>query len=173
MSITRVSHLQVILRGARRVGSLGWDLLLTTSPFAPVMLFYQVAPVLIVYLHSLSPASAAGFEAIGRASGLPWWGIVLIFLGCAVLGFQFKSPQARSVLVWPMLIYATLLAKLTLDGVFSAGSAFSILFLVTCGWMGLALLRYYQEMITARRAITALERQVADLRKGLPNADQQ
>ncbi len=171
MSITKVSHVQVVVRGAKRVGSFGWDLLLTTSPFAPVMLFYQVAPVLIVYLHSLSPASAAGFDAIGHASGLPWWGIVLIFIVCAVLGFQFKSPQVRSLLVWPMLLYAGLLAKLTLDGVFSAGSAFSILFLITCGWMGLALLRYYQEMATAKNAIKALEVQVADLKKSLPHAD--
>lgn len=162
MNISQIRmQLQVVRRGMTKLGTLIWNILLIPSPFAPIMLFYHVAPILIVYLYTTSPGSKAGLDLIARDTGLPWWGAPAMFILCAMIGYEVRSAKVNALLTLPMAFYAVVILLESLAGATSASGLIPALYMTVSAWSALSLTRYYQELQDVKRAIVAIKQKQA------------
>lgn len=154
MNLTRV--LSTIARGARRLGDWLWNLLLTPSPFAPVMLFYTVAPALIVYLYLSDGGAMSALDLIALRTGVTWWTPPAIFVVCSWVSYESRSARLNALLTLPMAGYALILLVMSLTYDLGAGSAMTALLLLVAAWSALGLCRYYAEQDTLKKSVLAL-----------------
>lgn len=151
-----------------------WNLLLTPSPFAPVMLFYHVAPILIVYLYMTNPGAQVGLNNIAELTRLPWWFPPALFIVCAMVGYENRTPKVNALLTLPMAFYAVVLLVASLERGFSSTSLLTALYMVVAAWAALSLTRYYQELQTVKLALIFLQRtmDVNEAKKGITASEQ-
>lgn len=165
------SSIEDFRTGLKKFGNILWDILLIPSPFAPVMFFYFVAPLITVYLHATNPPSASALDYIMSLVGMEWWAIPVIFIACAMIGYENRSAKVNALLCIPMLMFALLVIAGILNGRFPASSLlFPLLYMVVASWGCLIGIRYFHEMNAVKKAQIAVvqrcnsaEKRVADL----------
>lgn len=166
VNLTRT--LKTIWRGMNRLGDWLWNLLLTPSPFAPVMLFYTVAPALIVYLYLTNASTAGALDLIARRTGVTWWTPSAIFVVCSWLSYESRSARLNALLTLPLAGYALILLAMSLSLDLGAGSAVTALLLLVAAWSSLGLCRYYAEQAVLKKSVLALRAEIKAQAAGQP-----
>lgn len=149
-----------IKRGILLTGDFLWDLILIPNPFLPVMFFYNVMPVLVVYLHENDESGRRGLDGLAASVNIAWWLFPVIFICCSIIGYANKNPKINAALSLPMMFYAFNILALSVSGFLTVGGLIIAIYMLVAGWLALSLTRYYYELANVKIVIKELtERQ--------------
>lgn len=145
-----------------------WRLLLRFEPYHVLMLFYGLAPMLIVHVkHTLPPDAFTGIDQLATWFGVSWWVMVALFGLMPVYLSVSKTYESRALGAIPILLYAFALLYGAIQGDIRSRGLLTILYLIVGSLALLVGTRQEAEKAVQQMAKKRAESDVQKLRDNL------